>query len=343
MHSCHKKKRYKQLTLLACVGVILSFPFMLALGSVHIPFAEVLNTILEKLNLLFNIEKSKQNLSMIVWELRLPRFLLGCIAGAGFAIAGTALQTATRNPLAEPHFLGVSSGAVLGAVIATMHLGEFAGALSLPLAAFTGALLTTFIIARINQHQRGQSHFYLLMTGVAISFIFASLANLLLYMGDHRASHQIIFWMMGGLGLARWENVLIPFVICSAAYVYLLRNAQAMNALLLGDETAQSLGIHVDRFRTQLFLCSALLTAVLVAICGAISFIGLIMPHIARMLVGGNNARVLTLSAILGALFFPWMDLLARTVLSPEEIPVGVITGFFGGVFFLLILNKKGF
>ncbi|WP_444995337.1 FecCD family ABC transporter permease [Aliikangiella sp. IMCC44359] len=349
--SNHQKAIYTRCVYTTIICIIISVPLVVMPGSTTIPLSDTLTILLNHLLPFYSDAISVNHTSIssssdtIIWKLRFPRALLAATAGAGFAIAGTTLQVATRNILAEPHLLGVSSGAVLGAVIATLHLGKFSiatlGDLSLPICAFIGALLATLSIALINKKCSSTSPFNLLMSGVAISFILGSLANLLLFLGDHRASHQVIFWILGGFGLARWDNILLPFITCFSAYIYLLYQSSRMNALLLGDETAHSLGITVNRFRIQLFICSALITAVLIASCGAVGFIGLVMPHIARSLVGGHTRRVLTLSALLGALFIPWADLLARWLLAPEELPIGIITGLLGGLFFLFILNRK--
>jgi len=337
------KKVYVRWIGITSILIIVSIPLVVMFGSVVIPFNETMDIFFSHLPFIDGVvnHSVSSGTNSIIWELRLPRTLLACIAGAGFALAGTTLQVATRNTLAEPHLLGVSSGAVLGAVIATLHVGDIFSEFSLPAFAFFGALLATFCIALMHRYVPSSGPFTLLMSGVAISFIFASLANLLLFLGDHRASHQVIFWMLGGLGLARWDTILLPFSVCFIAYVYLLYQSTRMNALLLGDETAHSLGVPVDRLRLQLFVCSAMVTAILVASCGAIGFVGLVMPHIARSLVGGNTQRVLTLSALLGALFLLWADLLARLILSPEELPIGILTGLLGGIFFLFILGKR--
>ncbi|MFT6389559.1 MAG: iron complex transport system permease protein [Cellvibrionaceae bacterium] len=339
--ACHNKKMYFRWVYVTVVLIVVSIPLVVMSGSVAIPLNETVSILLSHIPLVAGDSSINAGVNTIIWELRLPRALLACIAGAGFALAGTTLQVATRNTLAEPHVLGVSSGAVLGAVIATLHAGEFLFGFSLPAFAFAGALLATICITLINRYMPSSSSFTLLMSGVAISFVFTSLANLLLFLGDHRAAHQVIFWMLGGFGLARWENILLPFSVCFIAYIYLMYQSNRMNALLLGDETAHSLGISIHRLRLQLFICSAMVTAVLVASCGAIGFVGLVMPHIARSLVGGNTRRVLTLSALLGALFLSWADLLARLILSPEELPIGILTGLLGGIFFLFILAKK--
>lgn len=347
--------RNKQFSLLCWFFLLLliaSIPGALLLGTVSVDPTQAIQIVLQHifpdLSLLDSSllslspqEKIPAGINNIIWELRIPRILMACITGAGLAIAGLTLQSITRNTLADPHLLGISSGAVLGAVIVTMHVGEVIGELTLPIAAFGGSLLATLIIAAVSQNSRVSSAPHLLMCGVALSFVLMSAANFALFLGDNRASHQIVFWMLGGLGLARWSHLFIPFIACLSGYIFLHFQARYINALLIGDETAISLGINVKKLRLLLFITSALITAVLVANTGAIGFIGLMIPHICRYFVGGDLRRLLPLSALLGGLFLLWVDVLARTVFSPEELPIGIITGFIGGLFFIGLLLKQ--
>jgi iron complex transport system permease protein len=334
--------RFNSLCFIFILLLIVSIPLTIALGTINIHPGQVLEVILNHLSPgASNNSNIPTGIDIIIWELRIPRVLIACMTGAGLAIAGLTLQSATRNSLADPNLLGISAGAVLGAVIVTMHVGEVFGALTLPLAAFIGSLLATAIIALVSQTARLSSASHLLMTGVALSFVFISAANLAIFLGDHRATHQVIFWMLGGLGLARWSTLLLPLLVCTFGYIFLYLHAKHINALLLGDETATSLGVNVKRLRIQLFVVSALITAILVANSGAIGFIGLMIPHIGRYFVGGDNQRLLPFCALLGALFLPWVDVLARSLLAPEELPIGIITGLIGGLFFIALLFRS--
>lgn len=338
----NRQRRFNFLCLICVLLLIISIPITVALGTINIHPEQVLEVVLNHLSTKPSDASSiPTGIDNIIWELRIPRVLIACMTGAGLAIAGLTLQAVTRNSLADPHLLGISAGAVLGAVIVTMHIGEILGSLTLPLAAFCGSLLATSIIAIVSQTVRLSSATHLLMTGGALSFVLISAANLALFLGDHRASHQVIFWMLGGLGLARWSTLLLPFLVCTFGYIFLHLQAKYINALLLGDETATSLGVNVKQLRIQLFVVSALVTAVLVANSGAIGFVGLMVPHIGRYFVGGDNQRLLPFCALLGALFLPWVDVLARSLLAPEELPIGIITGFIGGVFFIALLLRS--
>jgi len=277
----------------------------------------------------------------IVWEIRFPRVLLAGLVGAGLALVGAALQAVTRNPLADPHLLGISSGGAAGAILALLHTGLFLGLLTVPLMAFAGALAATLIVLSVTRFTGATSADKLVLAGVAVSFVIMALANILIFLGDPRATHTVVFWMLGGLGLAKWSHLLFPLAILALTAPYLLAKATDLNAMTVGDETAATLGIPVARFRLTVFVVGALITGVMVAFSGIIGFVGLMMPHIARGLVGGSYTRVLPVSLLLGAIFLIWADILARTLMAPEDMPIGIVTGLIGGVFFIVLLRSK--
>jgi iron complex transport system permease protein len=277
----------------------------------------------------------------IVWEIRLPRALLAMMVGAGLAIVGASLQAVTRNMLADPHLLGISSGGAFGAILALLHTGMFLGLLTVPVSAFAGALLATIIVLGVAQLADATSADRLILAGVAVSFIIMAAANILIFLGDPRASHTVVFWMLGGLGLAQWSQLLYPLTVLSVCGAWLISRAKLLNAMTVGDETASTLGISVARFRLAVFMIGALITGVMVAFSGIIGFVGLMVPHIARMLVGGDYTRVLLASAVIGATFLLWADILARTLMAPEDMPIGIVTGLVGGLFFIWLLGKR--
>lgn len=277
----------------------------------------------------------------IVWEVRLPRVILGAIVGASLSLVGAALQSVTRNPLSDPHLLGISSGAALGAILVLLHVGMIFGLATLPIFAFMGALLTTFIVVGAASLTRSTGAGRLVLAGVAVSFVITSAGSLGIFLGDPRAAHTVIFWMLGGLGLAQWNQLAFPLAVLVGCGVYLLIRARYLNAMTLGDESATSLGIPAARFRMVVFVICALLTGAAVAFSGVISFVGLMIPHIVRMGAGGDYRRVLPLSALAGAIFLVLADTLARMIIPPQDIPIGIITGLVGGVFFLLLLRRN--
>jgi iron complex transport system permease protein len=263
------------------------------------------------------------------------------MVGAGLAIVGASLQAVTRNMLADPHLLGISSGGAFGAVLALLHTGMFLGTLTVPILAFVGALFATMIVLGVSHFADATSADRLVLTGVAVSFIVMAGANILIFMGDPRASHTVVFWMLGGLGLAQWSQLVYPLTILLVCGAWLITRASLLNVMTVGDETAATLGISVAKFRLAVFVNGALITGVMVAFSGVIGFVGLMIPHIARMVVGGDYNRVLLASGVLGAVFLLWADIFARTLMSPEDIPIGIVTGLIGGIFFIWLLGRK--
>ena len=277
----------------------------------------------------------------IVWNIRLPRAILACLVGAGLAIVGASLQAVTRNPLADPHLLGISAGGAFGAILALLHTGLFLGGLTVPLLAFLGSLGAILIVLAVTQFAAATSADRLVLAGVAVSFIVMSAANVLIFLGDPRATHTVVFWMLGGLGLGGWNHLISPAVILLGCGAYLWLRSGHLNAMTVGDETATTLGIPVARFRLTIFVIGALITGVMVAFSGVIGFVGLMIPHIVRLLVGGDYRRLLPISALCGAVFLLWADIVARTIMAPDDMPIGIVTGLIGGVFFVWLLRGQ--
>lgn len=334
--------RYRLLLLALLAALLLSCVLSLGFGPAPVP-AEVVGQIL--LHKLFGLGAVNQTWTAgqehIVWLIRAPRMLLGALVGAGLALTGAVLQAVTRNPLADPHLLGVTSGATLGAVIVVLHVGEIIGVLTLPLAAFIGAMLSMFMVLLIASRSGRLDSDRLLLCGIAVSFVMMALANLLLFLGDHRASSAVMFWMLGGLGLARWELLGIPALSVLIGLILLLAMARALNALMAGEQTAVTLGQNARHVRIKVFLIASLMTGVMVAISGSIGFVGLMVPHIARRLVGAEHRRLLPVCVLLGSLFLIWVDVAARTLIAPEDLPIGVATAAIGGLFFIGLMRKK--
>ena len=334
-------RAYRLLLLVLTLALALSCAASLGFGAAPVPLTRVLEILGQRLFDLQPAQAVSSAQDSIVWLIRAPRVVLGALVGAGLALVGTALQAVTRNPLADPHLLGVSSGAALGAVIVVLYLGEFIGLLSLPLAAFVGALVSMLLVLAIASRGGRLESDRLLLAGVAVSFVMMAASNLLLFLGDHHAASSVIFWMLGGLGLARWELLWLPTLCLALALLLLLGLARALNALMAGEHSAVSLGLEPRRVRLLVFVCASLLTGVLVSLSGAIGFVGLILPHVARVLVGAEHRRLLPVSALLGALFLVWVDVAARTLLAPQDLPIGIATAAIGGVFFVLLLRRR--
>ncbi|MGP3975079.1 FecCD family ABC transporter permease [Streptomyces sp. 8N114] len=275
----------------------------------------------------------------IVWELRLPRALLAALCGAGLGLCGAVLQSLLRNPLADPFVLGVSSGASTGAV-AVVVLGVGGGALSLSAGAFVGAALS-FGLVLLLAHTSGGTTDRVLLSGIAGMQLFSALTSLIVFTSaDAEQTRGVLFWLLGSLGSADWGEVALGAGALGLALVVCLARADALDAFAFGQEAAASLGVPVRRVRLTLLLVTALLTAVLVSSSGAIGFVGLVLPHAARALTGPAHRRLLPVTALVGAVFLVWVDTVARTLLDPRELPVGVATSLLGVPAFVVILHR---
>lgn len=333
-HSARRSLALASLALLTLATPILAVSF----GAAEIGVIEVLELLLAKLS---GADPGGVT-ARIVLELRLPRILLAFIAGFGLAIAGAVLQTVTRNPLADPYLFGISSGASFGAVVVITLLGGAGGALAsigLPLGAFIGASLAVLMVLALCGANLSTQIERMLLSGVAISFLFGALASLMLYFSGPQSAAAVLFWSLGSFAKASWQMLWLPWVLVLGATAILLLLKRQILAIKAGDETAHTLGIQVRRLRLVSLLLCSLITAVLVANCGGIGFVGLMVPHMVRLLLPGRFALMLT--ALVGGLFMIWVDVLARCLLSYQELPVGIITAVIGSLFFLFILGGK--
>lgn len=323
------------LVLLGSISVAVS------VGAVAVPLETVWGILINKIVPETVIADWSQGREAIVWDIRLPRAVLACFVGAGLAVVGASLQAVTRNPLADPHLLGISAGGAFGAILALLHTGLFIGLLTVPLLAFAGSLGATLIVLAVSQFASATSADRLVLAGVAVSFIVMSAANVLIFLGDPRAVHTVVFWMLGGLGLAQWDQLIYPAVILMGCGAYLWLKSETLNAMTIGDETATTLGISVARFRLTVFVVGAMITGVMVAFSGIIGFVGLMIPHIVRLVTGGDYRRLIPFSALCGAIFLVWADIIARTIMAPDDMPIGIVTGLIGGVFFVWLLRRR--
>ncbi len=277
----------------------------------------------------------------ILFELRLPRILLALLVGAALAVAGVLFQGLFRNPLADPYILGTSSGAALGATIAVLsgiNL-QLLGLSARPLFAFGGALLATALVYYLGRMRKRPVLTIMLLAGIAVGAFFSALTSLLLFFRQEEMA-KIMFWMMGGFSYARWAEVRIVLPYLGGAFLYSWSLARQLNLLLLGEEKAHQLGLAVEQFQRRIVITASVLVAAAVSVSGAIGFIGMVAPHIVRLLLGPDHRSLLPASALAGGLLLLLADTLARTLLSPVELPVGVLTSFIGGPFFLYLLHK---
>lgn len=280
--------------------------------------------------------------NQIVWQLRLPRVLLAVVVGSGLAVVGTTLQAVVRNPLADPYLLGVSNGAgLLAAAIITLGSAAVAG-LSSAMAAFLGSVLATVLVLAISVGDGRFAPTRVVLAGVTLSFLFSGLTNFLIFhSGNPNAAESVLFWLLGSLDSAAWSNLGMPALVVATGSAYLLIHARSLNALVMGDEAALSVGITVKALRARLLLITALVTGAMVAQAGGIAFVGLIIPHTVRLLVGPDHRRVIPTSALVGAIFLVVVDAISRVAVSPGELPIGIITSTLGAPVFLVLLRRS--
>ncbi|MER5770368.1 iron ABC transporter permease [Streptomyces sp. NPDC001985] len=281
----------------------------------------------------------------IVWELRFPRAVLAAVVGAGLAAIGVAVQAMVRNALADPFVLGISSGAAVGAN-AVLIFGTLSalGVWALSTAAFVSALLAMTLVYAVARTDRGLTPVRLVLTGTAMYYGFSAVTTFMVFAAEHgEAARSAMMWLLGSLGGANWDSVPIAAGAVAAGLVHLGLSARRLNALAMGDETAAALGVDADRLRRELFLVSAAVTGAVVAVSGAIGFVGLMVPHAVRMVVGADHRRLLAVAPLAGAILLIWVDILSRTVLAPTELPVGVLTAVIGVPCFVLLMRRRGY
>lgn len=314
----------------------------LSQGSTPVPWTTTLSSLSGSAAAWLGLPPADATLRAIVLELRLPRVLLAMMVGASLSMVGALLQTVTRNDLADPFLFGLSSGAAAGAVLVISFTGDWLGVWTLPAAAFAGGLLASFSVLMLVQRSVGHGAERIVIAGLAISFLFGALTHALVFAGDQRAAHSVLFWSLGGLGLASWDTLpLALFGLVALCFFVALRHRD-LDALLAGDDTAHSLGVRPQQLRHQVFLLAACATACCVALTGVIGFLGLMVPHLARRGIGMLHAPLLPTAALLGAALLLCSDLLARTLLSPQELPVGIVTAGLGAAFVVHLLLRRG-
>ena len=323
------------LALVLAIGLV-----SLSLGPVDIPVAHVAWIVLSAIGI--DVPEFGRTEQLVIEQIRLPRIIVGAAVGMALGIAGATMQGLFRNPMADPGIIGVSAGGALGAVvaIATGLTGLFF--LALPVFAFVGAMAAAFLVYGIAVVGGHFSMATLLLAGVAVNaFLGAVVSAIILFLPDNEALREILFWLAGGLDSRSWEHVRIagPLIVGSA--VILLLMARDLNLLMLGDDEARSMGVRVGATRIVLLAAAALATGAAVAVSGTIAFVGLVIPHILRLLLGPDNRVLIPMSALGGAAFVILADTVARMIIEPAEFRVGVLTAFVGAPFFIVLLIKN--
>jgi iron complex transport system permease protein len=313
--------------------------FAIGVGTVEVPVGRVIEVIWAHLR--GDPAGLDPLTDQIVWEFRTPRVLLAALAGSGLSLAGVCLQTLVRNPLADPYLFGVSAGASLGAVIAmTSGVGVVVG-LGVAGAAFAGSLISlavVFVMAQRGGRLIGSS---LVLAGVAVAYLGTAITSYLQLQANPAELRGVMFWLLGSVSGASWDDLGVLVAATAVTALWLTTQGRSMNALSVGDDTAAGVGVDVHRLRILLLVAASLLTAAVVSVAGGIGFVGLIVPHAVRLVVGPDHRKVIPVSLLAGAVFLVLVDLVTRTIDRPNEMPIGIFTAALGAPFFLVLLRKR--
>ena len=334
--------------LFIALGLLLSLVLWLslALGPVSLPLGDTLRAALRLLGLPFEADASVQQAELILSQIRMPRTLLGLAVGMVLALCGVAMQGLFRNPLADPGLVGVSSGAALGAAVAIAGGAAFGGLPEafapylLSACAFVGGLLVTALVYRLGRRDGQTNVATMLLAGIALTALAGAAIGLFTYLADDATLRTLTFWNLGSLNGASYARLWPLLLATLAVALWLPRRARALNALLLGESEARHLGFDVERLKRELVFCTALGVGAAVAAAGLIGFIGLVVPHLMRLLVGPDHRLLLPASALAGASLLLLADLVARLALAPAELPIGIVTALIGAPFFLYLLVR---
>ncbi|HEX8251460.1 MAG TPA: iron ABC transporter permease [Pyrinomonadaceae bacterium] len=302
--------------------LLLSFFIAVSLGSESLSF--------------FDLDERQQT---ILFDIRLPRVLLGLATGASLAVAGAAFQSLLRNPLAEPYLLGVSNGAALGTMFAFIFFSEFEFAR--PAAAFAGASLATFAVYKMAQSRAGMNTERLVLSGVIVTTFLSSIIVLLTTLLDATKLRSFTFWLLGDLSQATQNSFYLAIIAAVLGTILLTATARSLNLMMLGERDAFDFGVEVGRTRLIVFATASALVGIAVASSGSVGYVGLVVPHIVRLLLGSDNRRVIPTTAFAGAIFVVLADTVARTAIAPRELPVGAITALIGAPMFIYLLKKS--
>jgi len=323
------------------LAVMLGFALLLGMGigAVPIPPDAVVAILLSKVGISLEPVVSQQQIA-VLWNIRLPRVVLGGLVGAALAVSGALLQGIFRNPLADPGLIGVSSGAALGAVFTIISGVAVFGIYTLPVAAFLAGAATTLLVYRLSRRHGRTDIAMLLLVGLALNALAGATTGLLTYLADDAQLRSIVFWTLGGLGGALWETVLAATPPILLVLVLAPRLGFYLNLFALGEAEARHLGVNIEWVKRFAVLMAALATGAAVALTGPIGFIGLIVPHMVRLAIGPDHRLLIPACAFGGAILLVFADLLARTLAAPAEMPVGLLTSFAGGPFFLALILR---
>jgi iron complex transport system permease protein len=327
------------------IALLLAAVFSLSMGAFRIPIGNVIGILTGSLGLgTFDFSEQQSN---VLLQIRLPRIFLAILVGGGLGVTGAALQGLFRNPLVEPGLIGVSSGGALFAVIfivfgSSLPFLAYFGGIGLPLFAFLGGLINTFLVYKMGSSSGKTDISMLILAGVALNALSFALIGLVIFYADDAAMRNFTFWSLGDVGGANWNKILIAFLLISGPSFLVISQYKNLNALSIGENEAFHMGVDIQKVKYILLFCSAMIVGTAVSLTGTIGFVGLIVPHVIRMKFGADHRLVLPGSFLLGACLLTCADLLARTIVMPSELPIGIITAIIGAPFFIwLIINVK--
>lgn len=338
------KIKDRNIVIISFTSIIILGTIAVTIGSVSLSSVHVWKILINKLfnNNFFTVDWKKST-EMIVWNLRVPRVILALLGGAGLSLVGILMQALTKNSLASPYILGISSGASTGAVISIV-LGSFWGVSFSPgIGAFIFGTFTAFLVFYLAGNG-GYSSTKLVLIGVAVSSLFSGVTTFLVTTAKNESQLRgAMFWISGSLAGARWENLMTLFLVLLMSTILVIIRYRELNILIAGDELAETLGVDVRRLRFFIVVISTFLTGFIVSATGVIGFVGLVIPHISRGLVGSNHKRLIPCAIVLGALFLLGTDTLTRMIFKTQEIPIGVVTSMLGAPFFMSMLRKNSY
>ncbi len=330
--------------------ILLSVVIAVSIGQVDIPLSQTYRILVYKITgiQIGSLEEIMNgSYKDIIWMVRFPRVLMSMFIGAGLAMCGCVMQAAVQNPLADPYILGISSGGSLGATFAILigfSFPGFFGQTGVALWAFLGAFGAALLVLTLAGIGGKMTSAKLVLAGMVINALCNAFSSFIIYFaGSDEGIKTVTFWTMGSLASAQWDKLPLIAAAVTLAGVFILSQARVLNTMLLGDEAAVTLGINLNVYRRIYMLISSLITGIMVASCGMIGFVGLIIPHIVRGVAGSDHKRLMPLSILTGAVFLIWTDLLARTVIPQTELPIGILTAMIGAPMFMYMLIKKGY
>ena len=337
---------YIGVSIILVIILVFSILITVTMGSVDISIKDVYEIIMYKILGIGDAKLlSKGPVHDIVWFVRLPRIILAVAVGIGLSVSGVIMQAIVKNPLADPYVLGVSSGASLGATLAIMlGVGTFFGSNYVGICAFLGAFAISILVLTLANVKGRANSTKLLLSGMALSTVCSAFSSFVVYFSnDKNAAQAIVYWLMGSLAGAKWENIRIIFPIVILATLFFITQYRTLNLMLLGDEVSITLGTDMNKYRQIYLIITSIVIGFIVYSSGIIGFVGLIIPHLARIIFGTDHKRIIVVSALIGAIFMVWADVLSRIIMKGNELPIGILISMIGAPIFIYLMISKSY